>query len=90
MDKVTNKQTLELLIALFNHETAPRDFILDDAMNIIKALEKQTPRKPRFKPSDFAAHGEYYCPTCNKFLGFHYNKHDIYCPACGQALKWEE
>ena len=53
-------------------------------------LGKRTPKKPKFKPSDFAAHGEYYCPACNKFLGFHYNKHDTYCPNCGQALKWEE
>lgn len=67
----------------------PRAIKITEALGMaIKALEAQTPVKPRFKPSDFVAHGEYYCPTCNKFLGFYYNKHDTYCPECGQKIDW--
>jgi hypothetical protein len=90
MDNMTFKQTHDFVAELLNCNAIPQYFEYSDMVNIIKALEKQTPVKPRFKPSDFAAHGEYYCPTCNKFLGFHYNKHDTYCPDCGQALDWEE
>ena len=31
---------------------------------------------------------EHYCPTCNKFLGFHFNYRKKFCNECGQALKY--
>ena len=69
----------------------PRAIKITEALEMaIKALEKQTPIKPKLKSYYFVEHGEYYCPICNKFLGFYHNKHEAYCPDCGQALNWEE
>lgn len=33
---------------------------------------------------------EYWCPNCNKFLGFKNNTHKNFCSECGQALKYKE
>ena len=52
-------------------------------------LGKRTPKKPKFKPYE-VWNGEYYCPICNKFLGFYHNKHEAYCSDCGQAIDWED
>ncbi|MBP3469738.1 MAG: hypothetical protein J6K26_09520 [Lachnospiraceae bacterium] len=52
---------------------------------LIKALEKQIPKKPFM-------HGieEYRatCPNCNKWLEAHSSK--IFCPYCGQRIDWSD
>ena len=53
--------------------------------NIIKALEKQIPKKP----IEIDIWGEYYkCPICDKYavdnLGCKYK----FCRECGQKLDW--
>lgn len=54
----------------------------------IKALEKQIPKEPfrGYIPRDLATN----CGNCNSFIGFsdQTNRY-IYCPYCGQAIKWE-
>lgn len=46
----------------------------------IKALEKQMPKKP------IEANIDCNCPIC----GWEYLTDELYCPNCGQALKWED
>lgn len=53
----------------------------------IEALEKQVPKKPLNKTSEFS--GDYgYCPCCNKILCDFDNYN--YCDKCGQKLDWSE
>lgn len=76
------------------------DYILttDDvnkAEKIVKALEKQIPKKPLFK-TDYSAYEYYYaCPSCGALVAEHMN----YCSGnrdygepsergCGQKLDW--
>ena len=76
------------------------DYILttDDvnkAEKIVKALEKQIPKKPLFK-TDYSAYECYYaCPSCGALVAEHMN----YCSGnrdygepsergCGQKLDW--
>ena len=87
MDNMTFKQTYQLMVALLNCNAIPQDFKYSDVVNIIKALERQIPIKPNFKSYD-VWNGEYYCPICNKFLGFYHNKHEAHCPDCGQEIDW--
>lgn len=62
----------------------------------IKALEKDTPKKP--KKSDTPRYGmgyEYYdwcCPSCGKLLAYECDseREKIHHCRCGQRLKWEE
>lgn len=60
---------------------------IDDEV-IIKALEKQIPKKLRVKVDN--RHGVlnlfYFCPNCNSFR----MESRKYCSNCGQALDWKE
>lgn len=61
------------------------------AMEIaVDALEKQIPRKPKYKAEDrfvknhFAEYS--YCPTCEKEVV----AGDMFCVMCGQRICWQE
>jgi hypothetical protein len=63
---------------------------------IIKALEKQIPKKPKIKKSTIGfLNGEeikgsyYHCHCCKSFLGLDVKIYK-FCPRCGQALLWED
>lgn len=53
-----------------------------------KELEKA---KPIVKPYFYGL--EYYCPSCNNYLGTYGRYEDIedlnFCSKCGQPLEWE-
>ena len=56
---------------------------------IIKALEKQIPKKP------LHMHKNYYCPICKEDGWILWddaipNDMDNYCGKCGQAIDWSE
>lgn len=58
----------------------------------IKALEKQTPRKPKSMKSILDFSGRYYttkgdCPNCGA-EGLY--RSSLYCDKCGQRLDWGE
>lgn len=56
----------------------------DTAMAVVKALEKQIPKKPKKILQAFEYRfGD--CPSCNKSSDMNY-KH---CQYCGQKLDWE-
>lgn len=60
----------------------------------IKALEKQTPKKPTYEGDGYAPDGTlvydtWICPCCNKRYEVDYDDYD-YCPDCGQKLDWSE
>ena len=60
--------------------------------NIIKALEKQVPKKPTWKRGwhcdEMTTYSEWHCPHCNDF--FRVDEMHLFCPSCGQAIDWSE
>ena len=60
--------------------------------NIIKALEKQVPKKPTWKRGwhcdEMTTYSEWHCPHCNDF--FRVDEMHLFCPSCGQAIDWRE
>jgi hypothetical protein len=55
------------------------------AENVTEALEKQIPKEPLKKSTEY--NGEYgYCPCCNSILADYTDFKR--CRNCGQALKW--
>ena len=54
---------------------------MEQANKIIKALEKQIPKKPIVTSKGEEEYSG--CPVCNKFV------FDDYCQCCGQAIDWE-
>jgi len=56
----------------------------------VDALEKQIPKKPKYKAEDrfvknhFAEYS--YCPTCEKEVV----AGDMFCVMCGQRICWQE
>lgn len=64
--------------------------ILEALQMGIDALEKQIPRKPKYKAEDrfvknhFAEYS--YCPTCEKEVV----AGDMFCVMCGQRICWQE
>lgn len=60
-----------------------------------KAIEKQTPKKPKYstvsfphyiKENDPIEHGYNACPCCDNMVF----EPAVYCRNCGQALSWED
>ena len=66
--------------------------LIQEAMDMgAKALEKQIPKKPIEKESDFMGH--LYCPNCDQFFDCdeeYYLKYGEWnhCGKCGQAIDW--
>ena len=60
--------------------------------NVIKALEKQVPKKPIWKRGwhcdEMTTYSEWHCPHCNDF--FRVDEMHLFCPSCGQAIDWSE
>ena len=60
--------------------------------NIIKALEKQVPKKPTWKRGwhcdEMTTYSEWHCPHCNDF--FRVDEMHLFCPSCGHAIDWSE
>ncbi len=59
---------------------------------IIKALEKQIPKKPNIYGDGYDNDGNliydtYDCPSCHTSYEMEYEKYDC-CPSCGQVLDW--
>ena len=52
---------------------------------IVKALEKQIPKKPRIDADEWTC-----CPECDSTFKIFdsFNKRNRYCGNCGQALDW--
>lgn len=51
----------------------------------IKALEKQTPKKPVYGAANIK------CPNCGATLLYYFHSFKIdYCDECGQRLDWSE
>lgn len=59
-----------------------------------EAVEKQKPMKPEIHKDRFS--NTYNCPKCGYVLihrgetGWFCGQHYKFCPACGQAIQWEE
>lgn len=61
----------------------------DGYIEVCKKLkEYRTPMKTVERP--YMCGNEHWCPRCNNFLGFEYNKQKKFCDECGQALKYKE
>lgn len=68
-----------------------RAILITVALNMaVKALEKQIPKKPKYKPKkEGLITTNYKCPSCGcRRLG--HTKEIAYCPDCGQALDWSD
>lgn len=60
--------------------------------NVIKALEKQVPKRPIWEGDGYSdgemVYDTWYCPNCD--YGFEYDDPHWFCPVCGQAIDWSE
>ena len=57
----------------------------EDADRIIRSLEKQIPKEPKFYNCN------YYCPSCDGLVGCHdtiMKWDNKFCKNCGKAIKW--
>lgn len=69
-----------------------RAFYITEAFDMaIEALEKQIPKDVIFvHPLQKDDDGDYMCPSCETGTVYNaYGKKSLYCPYCGQALKWK-
>ena len=60
--------------------------------NVIKALEKQVPKRPIWEGDGYSdgemVYDTWYCPNCDS--DFEENEQHLFCPVCGQAIDWSE
>ena len=61
---------------------------------IVKALEKQIPKKPIYEGDGYAPDGSFVfdiwiCPCCCKRYEIDYDDYD-FCPNCGQKIDWSD
>lgn len=60
---------------------------------VIKALEKQIPKKPMLEADGYAdgnlVYDTWICPNCEKHYEVDYDNYD-YCPNCGQCIDRSE
>lgn len=100
MKKVDVQYAIEAIENISLHNRWDRDLYGEKVhKTVIKALEKQIPKKLVIKVSAQMIHGYLYkdkccyCPTCDSFRGnLDYEPHRIikynFCTDCGQALDW--
>ena len=60
----------------------------------LKALEKQTPKRPDFEGDGYDENGiiildTWICPCCEEKYETDYDHYD-HCPNCGQAIDWSD
>ena len=70
-------------IARTNMNTGAWLGVTHSAVVLRTSLEKQVPKEVKNIVHDDFTYG--YCPNCTKYLA----DDEIYCPKCGQALKWD-
>ena len=60
--------------------------------NVIKALEKQIPKKPIWEGDGYSygdmVYDTWYCPSCD--YDYEDTEEYKYCPCCGQAIDWSK
>ena len=94
MFKFTFEETLEReKHMVFTSDMSERTMkALAHHKNVIKALEKQVPKKPTWKRGwhcdEMTTYSEWHCPHCNDF--FRVDEMHLFCPSCGQAIDWSE
>jgi len=90
---MTEKEAIQMLERMQEPEPYEPQITHDayEALQMgIDALEKQIPRKPKYKAEDrfvknhFAEYS--YCPTCEKEVV----AGDMFCVMCGQRICWQE
>lgn len=67
-------------------QKADAGILLSNLYDVVKVLEKQMPKEPRFYNCN------YYCPVCDDLVGCHdtiMKWDNKFCKHCGQAIKWE-
>jgi len=93
---MTNEQTREQFLIIWNSNGYINLCTSDDMRNAINALEKQIPKYVISEGNDES--DWVHCPCCNEILGINESVYDafydnnwnpIYCHKCGQALTWE-
>ena len=79
---MTNEEAIENLKYLISDDCTDtqHDFVKEIKI-AIEALEKQTPKKPYWETYD-----GWHCKSC----GLSVFSDDSFCPACGQAIDWED
>lgn len=85
---MTIDETIKCLEDCINNQSCECDIEMRLA---IEALKKQIPKKVIFiHPLQEDDYGDYMCPTCKTGTVYDaYGNKSLYCPYCGQAIKWE-
>lgn len=89
---MTAEKAIEHLenIAIFSFQDGYTDEARKALDMAIEALEKQIPRKPKYKAEDRFVKNHFveysYCPTCEKEVV----AGDMFCVMCGQRICWSE
>ena len=59
----------------------------------VTALEKQVAKEPHLEGDGYAdgymVYDTWICPNCDEHYEMDFEQH-MYCPACGQKIKWNE
>ena len=80
-----NKIIVERIVEIAK-ENGITDLYLLDKKNIVAALQKQIPKKPRLNDSDYAY---FECDSCGTAIAYAFEPEEHkYCLHCGQALDW--
>jgi hypothetical protein len=84
-DKFDWEQQANKALAVAKDIAATRDGYVEVCK---KLKEYRIPKLIKIEPYQYGE--EYWCPTCDHFLGIESNKHKKFCDECGQALKYKE
>lgn len=85
------RMNLEKLLQIYD-DPGIIDFavIVESIKMALEALEKQIPKKPKYKAEDRFVKNHFteysYCPVCEKEVV----EGDMFCVMCGQAIDWTE
>lgn len=86
---MTNERAIEILNPEHREDYKSIEPIEEACRMGMKALEKQTPRKPIEQGDGI----NYNCPVCGRYIGYidamawEMTK---YCPWCGQMIDWRD
>ena len=92
------KPTFEQTLEHEKHRVFPSDMskwtlvAIAHKDNVIKALEKQIPKKPIWEGDGYSygdmVYDTWYCPSCD--YDYEDTEEYKYCPCCGQAIEWSK
>lgn len=82
----SNGNVLTLEEVKWINEDKYKSYLADELA--INALEYRSPKNIRKVWDEYIETYSCYCPTCNNWLGWTYNKNTAYCEECGQKLNW--